>query len=150
MKKTLGIAFLCLCLMPLAAQNNGGTADQADDDFIDKTYHDIVVENFEETAYTNDHISIRSTSEQEAHLTIRDQFPAPIPNSKKYLGVKVFGKLGDVAIITPPKPLMIEKYCESVSMWVYGRNLSGDLSMLVMDAKGDTHAVQIGRLNFTG
>ena len=116
----------------------------------DQLYTEITIEDFETTPYAEKDITFTKSHDQQAGIAIRDQFPAPIKESKKYLGAKFFGKVGDALTITPPKPIIIDKYCKSISIWVYGKNFSGELSMFLKDADGRTHRLSFGKLNYLG
>ncbi len=114
-------------------------------------YYEVVLEDFENTTYDNSNISYRVVKKnQEGHLSIRDQFPAPVSKSKKYLGVKIFGRQGDYFTITFPKKLIIENNCSSISIWIYGKGFTGELSAFIEDANGDAHRIHFGKLNFLG
>lgn len=116
----------------------------------DHLYSEIVIEDFETTAYSDKDIVYTKTGEQQAGISARDEYPAPVQNSKKYLGVKMYGKMGDSITITPPKKLIIEKYCKSISVWAYGKNFSGELSLFLVDADGKNHRIPVGQLNYLG
>jgi hypothetical protein len=113
-------------------------------------YQEITLEDFETTPYTDKNIYFNSTGYQEASLSIRDQNPAPNGRSKKYLGVKVRARAGDTFIIKPAKELLIDKYCKSISLWVYGKDYAGVLWMLLMDTDQKTYKLRVGSLNFLG
>ena len=49
----------------------------------DQVYKEITIEDFETTQWTNSNISISVTKDQKAELQARDQYPAPIKDSKK-------------------------------------------------------------------
>ncbi|MBP7604578.1 MAG: hypothetical protein KBA15_11650 [Spirochaetes bacterium] len=143
---------LSMVLLPVFAQEKAAEkpADTGKVVTGDQLYSEITVEDFETTVYTDKDMSFTKSGEQQAGLSIRDQFPAPISNSKKYLGAKIYGKQGDSLTITPPKPLAIEKYCKTISIWVYGKNFSGELSMFIKDADSKVHRIPVGKLNFLG
>ncbi len=111
---------------------------------------EVVLEDFESTQYSNANIQFKKTNDQSAGIAIRDQFPAPANNSKKYLGVKVFGKRGDVVNIIPAKKLTIDKQCRSISMWVYGKNFPGEISIMLRDAANTSHRLIMGNLDYLG
>jgi hypothetical protein len=46
------------------------------------------------TQYGPDNLKFIKSKDQEGSIQIRDQYPAEFNNSKKYLGVKVYGKKG--------------------------------------------------------
>jgi hypothetical protein len=116
----------------------------------DQVYREIAVETFETSQYGANNIKIQAAKDERAELQIRSDYPAPLKESKKYLGVKVHGKNGNNVIITPTKPLEISEYTQSLSVWVYGKNFSGELSMLVRDATGQNRRFIFGKLNFLG
>ncbi|MGQ9843110.1 MAG: flagellar filament outer layer protein FlaA [Spirochaetota bacterium] len=116
----------------------------------DQVYKEVTIEDFETTDYTNKNISLRVVKDEQAGISIRTDYPAPVPNSKRYLGVKVFAKSGSVLTILPAKPLTIDKYCKYINMWVYGKNFSGELSILIKDANGNIKRLIMGKLNFLG
>ncbi len=113
-------------------------------------YTKITLEDFETTQFPESSIVYKNTGYQKGGIAIRDQFPSPAKDSKKYLGIKILGKAGDVIQLTPPKKLIIDKYCQSISIWVYGKDLSGELSIMIKDAEGASHRLIMGRLNFQG
>jgi hypothetical protein len=113
-------------------------------------YREIILEDFETSNYTDKNVTFAFTGYQEAKLAIKDQNPAPGGSSKKYLGVKVKARAGDNFVIKPVKELIIDRYCRAISMWVYGKNYAGELSILLMDADQQTHKLRMGTLNFLG
>jgi hypothetical protein len=113
-------------------------------------YKEMILEDFETTNFTEKNIEFKSSGYQQAKLTIRDQLPSPSQNSKKYLGIKVVGKLGDIYTIKPAKELVIDKYTKTISMWIYGKRFSGEVSVLIQDATGQNHRLIFGKLDFLG
>jgi hypothetical protein len=113
-------------------------------------YTQMTVEDFESSQYTESNIKYAVSTYQKGGIAIRDQFPSPAKDSKKYLGVKILGKSGDVVQITPAKKLIIDKHCKSISIWAYGKDLSGELSIMIQDSEGASHRLIMGRLNFQG
>jgi hypothetical protein len=116
----------------------------------DQVYKEVIIEDFETTTYTEKNISIKVVKDEQAAVSMRTDYPAPVPNSKRYLGVKVFAKSGSVLTIIPAKPFIIDKYCKYINMWVYGKNFSGELSILVKDANGNIKRLVMGKFNFLG
>lgn len=117
----------------------------------DQTYYETIIEDFENTEYTERNIKYFAKSEEEkAGIVIREGYAAPVKNSKKYLGIKLYGKEGNVLQITPEKKLLIDKYCRSISIWIFGKNFAGELSMMMRDAEGRAHRIVIGKLKFIG
>ena len=153
MLRKLSIIFISLLFLVPAYTQTKKDSDKKTDDTttkIAKIYQEIVLENFEETLWTKKNIIFQKTKNQKADISIRDQYPAPYKNSKKYLGFKIFGKQGDVLKIRPTKELIIEKYCKEISLWVYGKRFSGELSVLLQDSKKRNHRLIFGKLNFLG
>lgn len=153
----VAFAVLLLSLPPIATGQDAKVTKEekiqdlkAEQKKQSSVYTTIVLEDFETTQFPESAISYRNTGYQKAGISIRDQFPSPAKDSKKYLGIKILGKAGDVIQITPPKRLIIDKYCQSIAMWVYGKDLSGELSIMVRDSEGASHRLIMGRLNFTG
>lgn len=148
------VIIICAFVMaiPLYSQDKEKKKEKVADDVRvdDKVYKEVTLENFESTIYDKKNFTFREGKDRKASIMIRSKYPAPIKNSKKYLGVKVYGSWGDVITIRPPKPLKIEKYCKNISLWVYGKNFSGELSLLVKDANGNSHRLIMGKLRFIG
>lgn len=153
------IAIMALALIaPLYAQ---GKKEKAKDEkaaeekkpSADKkvtVWQEIILEDFETTPYSNKNITYNVTSDQEAKLTMRDQLPATA-NSRKYLGLKFKTRGGDIFVIKPAKELIIDKYCKSISFWVYGRKTSGRLTFMLQDTKKDNHVIMLAQtINFSG
>ncbi len=114
-------------------------------------YAEILIEDFENSNYTDSNLHFIEVKEnQKGSLKIRDEFPAPTMGSKKYLGLKVYGRSGDSFTITPPKDIIIDKLCKSINVWVYGKNFTGTLSMLIEDSEKNAHKILFGKLNFLG
>jgi hypothetical protein len=113
-------------------------------------YQEITLESFENTNFTQKDIQYRVSKEQKASIAIRDQYPAPIKDSKKYLGLKVYGRKGDFLNLVPPKKLIIDKFCKTISIWIYGKMFAGELSFLLKDANNQPHRLIIGKLDFLG
>ena len=113
-------------------------------------WQQITLEDFETAPYSNKNLSFNVTSDQEAKLTIRDQLPGNA-NSKKYLGLKFKTKGGDTFTIKPAKDIIIDKYCKSISFWVYGKKSGGELSFMLQDTKEVNHHIIITpTINFSG
>jgi hypothetical protein len=156
MKKISGL-LLAIALPLFAQEANPKTATTAEpaekvseDIYNDQIYKEITVEDFESAPWDEKTISIRITKDQKADLQTKDQYPAPIKTSKKYLGIKVYGRSGDVAVIKPPKELAIKQHCQSISVWVYGKNFSGELLITLLDANQQAKVLSFGKLNFLG
>jgi hypothetical protein len=163
MKKSLFIlpVFIVMLTVPAFAQEAKGAkeaaketkapAEQKQEQKIQSpVYIKITLEDFETTQFPESSIVYKNTGYQKGGIAIRNQFPSPAKDSKKYLGIKILGKAGDVIQLTPPKRLVIDKYCQSISLWVYGKDLSGELSIMIKDSEGASHRLIMGRLNFTG
>lgn len=113
-------------------------------------YQEVVLEDFETTPYTDKNLSFNITSDQEAKLSIRDQLPAT-PSSKKYLGLKVKTRGGDIFILKPAKELIIDKHCKSISFWIYGKKTYGKVAFLLQDTKQLNHLLLIcHKVDFLG
>lgn len=105
-------------------------------------YQEIVLEDFETNPYTDKNISVNVTSDQEAHLAIRENLPC-CDKSKKYLGIKMKSRGGDIYTIKPAKEIVIDKYCKSISFWVYGKKTLGELAFTLQDTRGVSHRITI-------
>ncbi len=153
MKKFIMTLAIIALIIPAFSQDE--TKDQEkkhDQDQVSQLiYAEEVIEDFESSSYTREkNLKFDVTTQQEADLAIRDQYPAQYNNSKKYLGVQVFGKIGDVFRIKPEKPFEIKKYCKEINVWVYGKNFAGELQFVVQDIDGTVSNISFGRLNFSG
>lgn len=148
-------------LLPLYSQDKKATPENKDkEETADKKeakkgkgpviFQEIMLEDFETTPYTDKNLSFNYTGYQQAKISIRDQFPAPTGSSKKYLGLKVFARNNDVFTIKPAKEIVMDKYCKYINFWVYGKNIQGDLSFLLMDGNEQTHKIKICNLDFIG
>jgi hypothetical protein len=114
------------------------------------TWQEIVLEDFETTPYSSKNVSYNKISDQDAGLSIRDQFPAT-PASKKYIGLKVKTRGDDTFIIKPAKDIIIDKFCRSISFWVYGEKSYGEVSFLLQDTENINHRlVVVPVVNFLG
>lgn len=146
MKKIIPFLIMLLFILPLQSQEQESEAEQT----YQNVYTETILEDFETNEYTDNNVRFIRTRDQAAGAQIRDQFPAPFNNSKKYLGIKVNGKSGDTFQIFPAKPIEIKKYTQSISVWVYGKNFAGDLTLIVQDAEDKTHRLAMGKTNFLG
>ncbi len=147
----------CALIMPAYSQDPAKSEEKKAEKKEASTttvYNEEVLEDFETTQFTNKDIEFKVTTYQQGGVEIRDENPAPTGSSKKYLGVKFFGKsLGnssDVLIIKPAKEIIIDKYCRQISIWAYGRKIAGELSILIRDANEVNHRLVFGRLNHLG
>ncbi|PKL16962.1 MAG: hypothetical protein CVV49_13620 [Spirochaetae bacterium HGW-Spirochaetae-5] len=152
MKKIFACFILLFFILPAVSQDavepekKAGEAEQVSQ----SVYTEITLEDFESTQYTDANLKFVKSKEQQASLAVRDQYPAEFNNSKKYLGVKLYAKKGDTYQIFPAKPLEISKYCRSISVWVYGKKFSGELSIMLQDVNGTTHRLTLGNTAFLG
>lgn len=151
-KIPVSIALISCIIVPGFTQDNAKKAAEKEIEKIDdKVYFETILEDFESTQYSKkNNIKYRTTRYQKGDISIRDVYPAPTGKSKKYLGVKVFAKKGDVFKIIPAKKLVINKYCKSIALWVYGKRFSGELSILIQDAIGQNHRIILGNTEFLG
>jgi hypothetical protein len=149
-KKLLPVIAALALAMPLFPQEKG--AEKQGKKQSDKTtvWHEIVLEDFETTPYANKDITYKVSYDQEAGLAIRSDQPATA-NSKKYLGIKLKTRGSDAFNIKPPKEIAIEKFCKSISFWVYGEKSYGELSFMLQDATNINHRlVVVPVINFEG
>lgn len=144
------VALSILLIMAIAVPVLSQEKKEAKDSKASTVYTRMVLEDFETSHYSDANIKYNVTTTQKGGLSVRDQFPSPAKDSKKYLGLKIFGRAGDVVQITPAKKLIIDKYCQSISMWVYGKDISGEVSIMLLDSDGASHRMILGRLNFMG
>jgi flagellar filament outer layer protein Flaa len=159
-KKIISIFILTLFIIPVYSEEVKKTDEEIKREETtrigDKIYYQVILEDFENTEYTQKNLAFRAINprRQKAGLKIRESLPAhTISNSKKskkYLGVKIFGKTGDSFSIIPAKKLKINKYCRSISLWVYGKTFSGSLYIMLQDANLKSHKLKIKALNFQG
>ncbi len=155
MKKLFAFLIMALFFLPAYSQDAKETTEPEKksgevEQVIQKVYTEIALEDFESTQYTAANLKFIKSKDQEGSIQIRNEYAAEFNNSKKYLGVKVYGKKGDTFQVFPAKPLEINKYCKSISVWVYGKNFSGELTMILQDAAGTNHRLSFGKLNFLG
>ncbi len=155
MKKTIIAIILTLCTAVLFAQDKEAPkAEKPAVSIEDKVYSEIVLEDFEKTAYSKKNINYTQGRERQASIAIRDSaeggYAAPFNNSKKYLGLKMYAKKGDFLTILPEKELKIDKYCKSIGIWVYGKNFSGQLSILIQDIENTNYRLVLGTVDFLG
>lgn len=115
-----------------------------------RIYDEIPLEDFEVNNYTMKNAKFMYEKGKQAGVSIRTEYPAPIPGSKRYLGIKIFGKKEDAISIYPMKPIIIDYYCKNLSIWTYGKGLTGLLSVLIKDSTGNTHMLPFGQLNHQG
>jgi hypothetical protein len=114
-------------------------------------YREMTVMDFENIEFKESDVIFQKARDEEYKVAIRDETPAPI-NSKKYLGIKLRGTRSNSIQVKFPKDKIpvVDKYVQSISIWVYGKNFSGELYLFVMDATGKTHRLSFGKLNFHG
>jgi hypothetical protein len=114
-------------------------------------YREITVMDFENIEFKDSDIIFQKAGDEEYKVSIRDETPAPVA-SKKYLGVKLRGTRSNAIQIKFPKDKIpvIDKYCQSISIWVYGKNFTGELYLFLMDSLGKTYRLSFGKLNFHG
>jgi hypothetical protein len=113
-------------------------------------WQEVVLEDFETTPYSNRNVTFNKTADQDVKVSTRDQLPATA-NSKKYLGIKLKTRGGDIFVIKPAKELIIDKYCKSISFWVYGKKTNGELTFMLQDTKQVNHKLTIvSTINFSG
>lgn len=152
MKKIFTCFILLLFILPAVSQDVKEPEKKASEaeQVTQNIYTEIALEDFESTQFTDTNLKFTQSKEQQGSVAIRDQYPAEYNNSKKYLGVKVFAKKGDTFQIFPAKPIEITKYCKSISVWVYGKKFSGEISMMLQDVAGTTHRITFGNTAFLG
>ncbi|HON76994.1 MAG TPA: flagellar filament outer layer protein FlaA [Spirochaetota bacterium] len=146
MKKTIFILALLMYLsLPVTSQDNSGS--NAEEESI---YHIVALENFESSIYNNNNLEYMSAHYSKCRLGIADEFPSPENSSKKYLMLTLFGNQRDIATITPSAPIKISRYCKSISLWAYGKNSPGIISIFLKDVSGQQHRLIMGQLDFSG
>ena len=165
MKKALFLLIIfAFTLSPIYGQN-GGDKDKKEGKKAKAkkytVYAEMALEDFETNNYeTEKHLKFTVTRYQKGGIITKDvnkdktAYPAPTGKSKKYIGIKFFGKAratgSDVLKIIPAKEIKIDKHCKEISIWVYGKRMKGELSMMLRDARGRNHRLVFGRLGFLG
>jgi hypothetical protein len=151
MSKKLVMAFAALALaMPLHPQEKGTEKQEKKPADRMIVWQEVLLEDFETTPYSNKDISYSVSSDQDAGLSIRTESPATA-SSKKYLGIKVKTRGSDTFVIKPPKEIMLENFCKSISIWVYGEKTYGEISLMIQDADQVSHRlVMVPVINFLG
>jgi hypothetical protein len=151
MSKKLFVAIVTLALvLPLYSQDKG--AEKKEKKPADKIiiWQEVLLEDFETTQYSNKDVSFSVSSDQEAGLSIRTDAPATA-NSKKYLGLKVKTRGSDSFVIRPSKELVLDKYCKSISLWVWGEKTHGEVSIMLQDSEQINHRlVMVPVIDFMG
>ncbi len=146
--------YLIILIFTVPAFSQDAVKDEKKADAAKKTYQkvytEMIIEDFETSEYSEKNLKYTTTNEQKGSIQIRDQYPAPFNNSKKYLGVKVYGRAGDTYKIYPAKPFAITKYAKSISMWIYGKRFAGELTLIVQDASNKIHRISFGKISFLG
>lgn len=135
------IAALALAV-PLYPQDKGTEKQEKKPADKMTIWQEVVLEDFETTPFSNKDVTFSLSSDQEAGLSIRTDLPATA-GSKKYLGIKVKTRGSDTFTIKPPKEIVIEKYCKSLSFWVYGEKTYGELSIMLKDTNEISHRLII-------
>lgn len=145
------LAVLALCIPVIAQEADKSEDSETSVDVInDQVYTESIIEDFETNVYSKENGSLRVTKDQKFDIQMRDAFPAPVRGSKKYMGIKIYGRIGDALTITPPKNLEIKDHVQSISIWVNGKNFTGNLTLVIKDANNRTHCLNYGKLNFLG
>jgi hypothetical protein len=114
-------------------------------------YREITVADFENIEFKDSDIVFQKSGEAEYKVAVRDETPAPV-NSKKYIGVKIKATRDNPLQIKFPKDKIpaIDKYVKNISIWVYGKDYTGELSMFIMDSTGKVVKLSFGKLDFHG
>ncbi|MBN1501084.1 MAG: hypothetical protein JW982_13065 [Spirochaetes bacterium] len=151
MKKLMYLFLAMVLCIPAIAQDAAGPVEVEQEDIVgDQVYREIIIEDFEKNEYSSKNGTLRITKDQQFDIQMRTDFPAPVKDSKKYMGIKLYGKQGDPLSIKPPVKLLISDHAQSISLWVYGKNFSGELSIMLKDANEKVHRLSMGKLNFLG
>lgn len=155
MKKSILLFLLMILPIPVTAQDSsdnpdGSAAPSVSENEISPVYHTIVLENFEASVFSKKNLLLPSALHDKSNLQIADNFPSPENNSKKYLMLTLFSNHHDIATIIPSETIKISKYCKSISLWTYGKNSPGMLSIFLKDITGEQHRLTMGRLDFHG
>ena len=117
-------------------------------EIVGGVYEEITVEDFEQLKLVEKNLHFRG--DQHGRIYWLAAYPAPIRASKRYLGWLLKDRGNQGATITFPKAPAIWNHCRKISLWVYGTELPGVLSILVQDTRGDLHLLHFGRLKFRG
>ncbi len=134
-----------------SAQDTPAKVEPVEKPLEGNVYREITVMDFENIEFKDSDVIFQKSRDEEYKVALREETPAPI-NSKKYLGVKLRGTRSNAIQIKFPKDKIpeIDKYVQSISIWVYGKNFTGDLYLFLMDATGKTYRLSFGKLNFHG
>ncbi len=115
-----------------------------------RIYPEEILEDFENTEFKKEHLRFQYSHIRQAGVSMRTEYPAPIRNSKRYLGIKIFGRREDAVQIQMPKPIFIPYMVKRLNVWLYGKNITGSFYMVVQDIYENTHLINFGLLNFRG
>jgi hypothetical protein len=154
-KKSSLCLILIFLLFPLVSESDEHIYDKQNDKInkyqkvFDDVYSEIILEDFEKTVYSDTNLKLMPPG-GECVPEISDQYPAPVNDSKKYLGLKIYAKRADTFRIELAKPIEITKYCKTISMWVYGEKIAGDLYVMIQDTAGTDHLINFGQIASNG
>jgi len=83
-------------------------------------------------------------------IKIHRSYPAPIKNSKKYLGWNIEGiNLGHIVLNFGSSP-KIKDHCYQINIWVYGNMNKAILYITLEDTLKNIHTLKVGSLKFRG
>ena len=75
-----------------------------------RLYPQILLDDFENSTYRTEDIRFQYGGNRWASVKMMTAYPAPIRDSKRYLGIKVHGKRENAVQVYPPKPILIDDY----------------------------------------
>ncbi len=122
--------------------------DRDQQSVIPGIYQEILLESFDSLPFTER--DIRQNESIRAHLIIKEDYPAPLPDSGRYLTVEIESDGPDALQVFFRRQPVLRQHTRWFSIWAHGMKLPGDLLILVEDTRGQVHQLSFGTLNFRG
>ncbi len=118
--------------------------EEAKREILPEIYREEILEGFE-----RDPSSYLYAKDEGVFLQKEEGFPAYVPSSRYYLGIR-FENPPPVVEIYFQKPIFISSYVRKFSLWVFGKGIFGEVSILLKDFYGKEQEVSLGKMRFYG
>ena len=115
---------------------------------LDRLYQEVTLLDFEKTQKSDFEVYTSARPKPIVHW--QTEFPAPLKNSNRYMGVEVNHTDNHTISFHFKRPLIMTKYCKQISIWVFGTFNSGRISLLIEDTAKKQETLSFQTLKFRG
>ena len=114
-----------------------------------RIYDKRIIEDFETNEFGQTQLRMIG-ADRNGRLRNDDVDPAPENQSRRHLALRLREPVLTEVLINLPKPILIQEYVLSFSLWVYGQGRNDFVYLHIRNNYGYTYKLKLGVMNFYG